>query len=360
MKTDLEYEQSSLKIDYSEKNLLRMNLNENLVLPLARMRSVLVKCIDEFDPRIYPSEATEGEARTLRERIAKYCNCSSRSVGLGSGSDQIIDIAYHMSLGKGGKIVTVDPTYSMYSIFAKRIGAPLLNVKLGLSTAKDPFSLDETKLVRACRNKGVKMLSLISPANPTGIQYQEEQLKKIIESVPDIPVLLDEAYVEYGEYAFSKYVSKYPNLMIVRTFSKAFGLANLRLGYLLANEALIKKFEKEFQYPYAVSGLAVSIASEFLERKSLILEHVQKTKLYRRELIESLGKMGFSVVKKSDTNFVLVRSKEAKKIAQELMKYAIAVKYIPNMGREREFLRISVGSREMNQRLLYSLRRIDA
>ena len=128
MKSDLEYEQSPLEIDYAEKNLLRLNLNENLVLPLARMRSVLVKCIDEFDPRIYPSEATEGETGKLKEMIAKYCNCSSRSVGLGSGSDQIIDLAYRMSLGRGGKMFTVDPTYSMYSIFAKRIGAPVMKV----------------------------------------------------------------------------------------------------------------------------------------------------------------------------------------------------------------------------------------
>ena len=135
MKTDLEYEQSPFKIDYAEKNLLRMNLNENLVLPLARMRSVLVKCIDKIDPRINPSEATEGETVKLKGKIAEYCGCFSRSVGLGSGSDQIIDIAYRMSLGKGGKTVTVDPTYSMYSIFAKRIGAPVLKVKLGLSTA---------------------------------------------------------------------------------------------------------------------------------------------------------------------------------------------------------------------------------
>lgn len=361
LSTDLEYEQSPLGIDYSNRNLLRMNLNENLVLPLARLRGILAKCIDNFDPRVYPSEASEGEAWKLKDKIGRYCHCSDSSVGLGFGSDQIIDVVYRMELPRGKKIITIDPTYSMYSILAKRMGARISTVRLSPSTANNPFSLNETELIRECRKKkGVQILVLASPNNPTGIQYPEDLVRSIVEALPDVQVLVDEAYVEYGEYTFSKHLTKYQNLLIVRTFSKAFGMANLRLGYLLANEATIKKFEREFQYPYAVSGLAVSIASELLERSSLIEEYVRKTKVYREELINSLEKMHLSVVKKSDTNFVLVRSKQAKRIAQELLKYAVAVKYIPRMGGEREFLRITVGSREMNQRLLYSLRKVRA
>ncbi len=358
MKTANEYKQSLLKIDYTDQNLLRMNLNENLVLPLARLRPVIARCIDNFDTRIYPSESAEGETRKLKDEIARYCYCSASSVALGFGSDQIIDIVYRMNLARGERIFTVDPSYLMYSILAKRVGATVSTVGVAASTAKDPFALNEKELIRECKKKGAKMLVLSSPSNPTGIQYPEDQIRSILESLPSVQVLLDEAYVEYGRYTFSKNLPRYGNLLIVRTFSKAFGLANLRLGYLLANEAVVKKFEREFQYPYAVSGLAVSIARELLERKSLIAEHVEKAKIYREELIEALEKMGLGVVKKSDTNFVLVRSKKARRIAQDLLKYVIAVKYIPRMGREREFLRITVGSREMNEKLLYSLRRI--
>lgn len=357
MKTVLEYEQSLLTIDY-DQNLLRMNLNENLVLPLSRLRPVIAKCVDSFDTRVYPSEASDGDTRKLKDGIAKYCYCSARSVALGFGSDQIIDIVYRMNLTKGIRVVTIDPSYTMYSILAKRIGATISSVQVASSTANIPFALNEGELIRECKKKGTKMLVLASPSNPTGIQYPEDQIRSILESLPSVQVLLDEAYVEYGKYTFSKNLPKYRNLLIVRTFSKAFGMANMRLGYLLANEAVIKQFEREFQYPYAVSGLAVSIARELLERKSLIAEHVEKTKLYRQELIDSLGKLGLGVVRKSDANFVLVKSNEARRVAQELLKFAIAVKYIPRMGREREFLRITVGSREMNEKLLYSLRRI--
>ena len=359
----LRYAQSPLKIDYSSKNLLRMNLNENIVMPLNRVRPIIAKCADEFDPRHYTSEMGQGEMRTLADEIAKYNGCSIGSVTLGFGSDQILDLLFKMKFGSTqSKLVTVDPSFSMYSILARRLGARVVLVKLAPSTARDPFSINQSSVIEASRKNGVKVLVLASPNNPTAIQYPAEEILGIAESLADVPIVIDEAYMEYAGYSASKFLSKNRNLILVRTFSKAFGLANLRLGYLLSSDAaFVEKFNSDFQYPYPVAGFAVLMATELLRRKSLVLEYAAKTKIYRQELIEGLQRLGkhLTVIRKSDANFVLVRSKMSKKIAEELLnRYAIAVKYIPKLGSESEFLRITVGSREMNEKLLYSLRRI--
>ncbi len=288
-----------------------------------------------------------------------------RSVAVGFGADQILDLVFKMKFGNSqSKLVTVDPSYSMYSILARRLGARVVFVKLAPSTAEDPFSINRRTVIEASKNNGVKVLVLASPNNPTGIQYPVEEILGIAESLPDVPIVIDEAYVEYAGYSASKYLSKNRNLILVRTFSKAFGLANLRLGYLLSSDsAFLEKFNNDFQYPYPIAGFAVLMATELLRRKSLILEYVEKTKIYRKELIEGLQRLGkgLTVIPRSDANFVLVKSKSSKKIAEELLtKYTIAVKYIPKLGSEGEFLRITVGSREMNEKLLYSLRRIVA
>ena len=361
----LRYEQSPLKIDYPSKNLLRMNLNENIVMPLNRVRPIIAKCADEFDPRYYTPELGEGELRTLTNEIAKYSSCSSGSVALGFGSDQILDLVFAIKFGRSRtKLVTVDPTYSMYSILAQRLGAQVVSIKLAPSTAREPFSLIPKNVVQTSKKSGVKILVLASPNNPTGIQYPAEEILTIAESLPDTAIVIDEAYVEYAGYSMSKYLSRNRNLILVRTFSKAFGLANLRLGYLLSSDsAFVEKFISEFQYPYPVAGFAVQMATELLRRKPLILEYAEKTKKYRQELIEGLQRFrnGLSVISRSDANFVVVKSKMARKIAEDLLvRYAIAVKYIPKMGAESEFLRVTVGSREMNEKLLYSLRRIMA
>ena len=123
------------------------------------------------------------------------------------------------------KLVTVDPTFSMYSILAKRLGARVVFVKLAPSTSRDPFAINTKSVIETSRKNGVKVLVLASPNNPTGIQYPAEEILAIAESLPEVPIVIDEAYMEYARYSASKFLSKNRNLIIVRTFSKAFGLS---------------------------------------------------------------------------------------------------------------------------------------
>ena len=358
---EMRYAQSVLSLDYSGKSMLRMNLNENIVMPLARMKPAISKCADQFDHRYYTSGLDEAEVSQLLSGVARDAECAVNSIGLGFGSDQILDLIFKMKFGSVmSTLVSMDPSYSMYAVLARRSGCKVALVKLTSSTASEPFALRNERVLKAVRKSNAKVLVLASPNNPTGIQYPLDQIRSILESLPGTSVLVDEAYVVYADSTTTALLSKFRNLIIVRTFSKAFALANLRLGYFLSSDSsLVEKFNKEVQYPYPVSGFAVSIATELLRRRSLILEYAEKTRVYRKELMDSLEGVGLRVASRSSANFVLVKSSKSRRIAEELLlRFAIAVKYIPRLGSEREFLRITVGSREMNERLLYSLRRI--
>ena len=359
------YEQSPLDIDYSDQKLIRMNLNENLVFPESLLRSILAKCTDRLDPRFYPDELGTGETDSLCEEIAKYCACSKSSVAIGVGGDQLIDVIFRIKLGgTSARLFSVDPTFPLYSVFAARQGVRLILCRINNSTSERPFSLPKKELIEVCKTKKPGLLVLASPNNPTAVQYPEEEIREILDSIPSqTGLLLDEAYVEFAEYdGARKFLRSYQNLVILRTFSKAFALASMRLGYILSSDTnFIDQFNNRFQYPFPVAGLSIKMAIELLKRKSVVIEYAEKIKTFRQELIDSLQKFHkvLRVIPVSNANFVVVQSRDSRKVAGELLsRYAIAVKYIPVMGKEKEFLRITVGSREINQKLLYALRRI--
>ncbi len=374
------YQQSPLRIDYSHSDLLRLNLNENLVLPKRFASSIIKENLNHLDPRTYPSELEYGEILELRKQIAKYCCCSADSVALGSGSDQAIDLLFRVRLRRtSDRVIINGPTFSMYEVLATRLGSTVafVSTRGSRDDGQGPFSLDLRKLSDLCRKSdATKIVVIASPNNPTAIQYPLEQIESLVSLFPRITFLLDEAYVEYGDYNAAQLIDKYPNLVVARTFSKAFGLASFRIGYLVSSDiALIEKINKETQYPYPLTSLSARVATGMLRLKEVVLYYAERTKNLRQKLIQSLAGFGnrcnhksakkgtnsFRTIEPSYTNFVLVQSPNARKIAGTLLsKYGIAVKYLPRLGAEGEFLRITVGTDQMNQRLLQALHRIYA
>ncbi len=362
----MQYEQSPFRIDYSLPGLLRMNLNENLVLPAAFVRGAMKECEGNIDSRFYPSELDDGEMKELRSLIADYCGSREWMVELGCGSDQLIDLLCRMKLGNSGdRLVTVKPTFSMYPLRAKRCRAKVIEVPLGFSRMyEDPFPLETGRVIEACRSRNAKLLVLASPNNPTAVQYEIEQLREILDCIPPgVFVLIDEAYVEYARYSVKSLLPRYPSLIMLRTFSKAFGLASHRIGYIVSsNRDLLEEFEDGFQLPFPLTAMSAKLAGKLLKQKRVILSYAEKTKQLRGDLINSLQDLGgaeFKVITRSDGNFVLIESPNSERIAKTLLKrYRIAVKYIPNMISKTSFIRITVGTNAMNSKLLAALRAI--
>jgi histidinol-phosphate aminotransferase len=360
----LRYEQSPGEIDYSLKGLVRMNLNENLVLPKRILEDACFASANKFDTRNYPSELDCGEMKRLREELARYCQCKSwKNILLGSGGDQLIDLLCQMKFrNQGGTLLTVKPSFSMYYVSALKASGNVIEVKLGKSSCEaSPFKLDVAKLVRACKStKNVKILALASPNNPTGIQYDVEQVREILDFVPaSVLVVLDEAYVEYSNYSTKHLLSAYPNLVILRTFSKAFGLASQRIGYLATlNDELVREFDS-FQVPFPLNSLAVFMALELLKKREVILRYARLTSRLRDNLLEDLMRLDhrlLQAIPKSKTNFILASSKKAKRIFTSLLsKHRIVVKYMPRLEPDSDFLRITVGTEEQNLHLCKAL-----
>jgi histidinol-phosphate aminotransferase len=363
---DFRYEQSPFKIDYSLPDLLRMNLNENLVLPKSFVSKKLRECERRLDSRLYPSELDQGEMKTLRSLVASYCGTSENMVQLGCGSDQLIDLVCTMKLRRQqDQLVTVKPTFSMYSLRAKKCDARVIEAPLDFDPEADnPFPLETEKVVRICKSENTRLLVLASPNNPTPIQYNLEQLQEILDNVPaKVSVLLDEAYVEFANYNATSLLRKYQNLILLRTFSKAFGIASHRVGFFISsNFELIGKFEEVFQYPFPLTTLGAMLAGELMKAREEVLKFAEKTKSLRKQLIESLKLVDigrFRVIPRSDANFILVETPDAERISKRLLKdYRIAIKYLPRMIANKSFVRITVGTQAMNSRLISSLKEI--
>ena len=175
-------------------------------------------------------------------------------------------------------------------------------------------------------------------------------------------ILLDEAYVEYGEYNASRLLGSYKNLIIMRTFSKAFALASHRLGYFLSSDVdFVKEFNEEYQYPYPVAAYGVLIATMLLKNRAQVIASAKRTKELRGELSQELssGRFPLRTCSDSQANFILMQSNQAREIASELFeKYFIALKLIESIGPDNGFLRITVCTSQLNERLLFDLRRI--
>ena len=366
MRIDLQYEQSPIKIDYSVRGLVRMNLNENLVMPREFVASILTRCAKELDSRFYPSDLDEGEMLELKQEISKYAGCRESLVFLGAGSDQLIDLLCRIRLKKPtDELVTIKPTFSMYYLRAVTNGSSFSDVPLGYQdNAEDPFTLESALVEKSCRSKDAKIFVIACPNNPTAIQYPIAQVKEMMDSIPEsVTVMLDEAYVEYARYNAVPLLRKYQNLMILRTFSKAFGLASHRIGYMLTeNEEFAKSFNGGVQYPFPLPAMSVLLARELLREKETVIGYAKEAKKLREDLIEELVEMkrdDFIPVERSDANFVLVQSPDSENIARQLLsKYKIAVKYIPSMVAGRSFIRITVGTEKLNANLIRALKQI--
>jgi histidinol-phosphate aminotransferase len=244
------------------------------------------------------------------------------------------------------------PTFPVLSLCVKRQGAEYVAVPL----LKD-FGLDVPPLLGTFSPK-TTLLYLCSPNSPTANQFKKKEIEKLIEEFPGI-VLLDEAYAEYADYSMVPQVNKYENLIILRTFSKAFGLAGLRLGYAIANDRLAKVLNEKMPLPFPVSVVTLSMGRKLLENIAVVEKAVKELKSERGKLIKSLNEINGIEAFDSKTNFVLYNSvKPSEDVYQTLLKQGIVIKKLGKILQFKNCLRTTVGLPQMDAKLLEALRKI--
>src|SRR6476469_7221038 len=268
----------------------KLDSNENLVLEKKFIRAIALKSISDNDFREYPLEHFE----LFFNKIAKYVNVNTENVGIGSGSDQIMDLLLS-TICKEKNAITINPTFSY---FIDRCNMHKISTKLiNLSALNN--SLDFEFFINESKNKD--LIYIASPNNPTGNQFKIEDIINLIEVSKNKLIIIDEAYVEFSDYSLSKLVKKYNNLIVMRTFSKAFGLAGARIGYILANEEIINTFNQYIQLPYPLSSFSMQLAIEALDNIQMVNRSIQVIKRERTKMFDRLNKLDKIKIFKSDS-----------------------------------------------------------
>ncbi|SBV94851.1 histidinol-phosphate transaminase [uncultured Dysgonomonas sp.] len=289
----------------------------------------------------------------LKEKISKIKDIQPEKIFLGNGSDEPIDLVIRIFCEpRIDNIVAIDPTYGMYQVCADVNDVEYRKVLLDSN-----FDLEAGTLLEKT-DENTKLIFLCSPNNPTGNLLNRKEIEKVLDSFSGI-VIVDEAYIDFAaEKTWLNDLQKYPNLIVLQTFSKAWGLAAVRLGMAFASPEIIKLFNK-VKYPYNVNILTQNFVNGELDKLELRKEWIQTLLKGRDYLNEELLKLSFvQKVYPTDSNFILVNVGDANSLYKQLADKGVIVRNRNSVSLCAGCLRITVGTDEENKKLIETLRNI--
>lgn len=289
--------------------------------------------------------------RELKQAISKVKGVREDMIFLGNGSDEAIDLAYRIFCEPGkDNVVAIEPTYGMYQVCAN-----INNIEYRTVLLDDGFTLNADKLLDAC-DQQTKLIWMCSPNNPSGNSLNREEMVKVIENFSGI-VIVDEAYIDFSrQQTFRNDIVCYPNLIVLNTMSKAWGLAAIRLGMAFASPEIINIYNK-VKYPYNISLLAQQQALESLKDPFEVDKWVRTLLLERGRLMEAFIQLPVcEEIYPSDANFFLTKMNDAKSIYNYLVDCGIIVRNRSHIQLCHNCLRITIGTKSENNALLSALR----
>jgi histidinol-phosphate aminotransferase len=292
--------------------------------------------------------------KELKSKISSIKKVTPENIFLGNGSDEPIDLLFRAFCEPDiDNVVIPQPTYGMYSVSAN-----INNIEIKQVSLTPDFDLDVT-MIKSAWDKKSKLLFLCSPNNPSGNLLSSEKIIELVNSFQGL-VIVDEAYIDFtNQQSFSQRLNEFSNLVILQTLSKAWGLAAIRLGMCFANKAIIQVLNK-IKPPYNISILTQQIALKELEMEDRKEKWVKEILDERENLIQQLKSIKSVInVYASDANFVLAKMKDAKLMYQKLIEREIVVRDRSSVILCDNCLRITVGTKTENQKLLNALMTID-
>ena len=328
-----------------QQGSLKLDSNENYVISKQFQSELISEAKKNSDVREYPL----GGVERLIKAISKFTKIPSSMIGVGNGSDQILDLILSNFSSKQTKVLTSKPTFGFFEERCKLYSIPLIAL---------PFSNDMKLNIKEFtkQSKKADILYLDSPNNPTGFQFSKNELQKLVKSFDGL-VIIDEAYGEFSNYSLANMVKSQNNLVVVQTLSKSFGLAGLRLGYFIANKQFTEAFNKVLQYPYPLSTLTIESGISALENSRQMKDAVQIIKKERKRVIETLRKYSTFEVFDSEANFVLFDAHGSyQRIYTALSEQGISIRKLGKIEKHKGCLRVTIGTKEMNSKFLLAIR----
>jgi histidinol-phosphate aminotransferase len=286
----------------------------------------------------------------LKFQLARIKGVPAENITIGNGSDELIDLLFRIFCNPAtDNVIVCPPTYGMYSVSAAINDVSVQQIQLTTT-----FQLDVNGIINAM-NKNTKLVFICSPNNPTGNSLNKLDVKYLLEHFNGI-VIVDEAYINYSKQpSFIQELTEYPNLIVLQTLSKAWGLAALRIGLCYASMAIID-FINKVKPPYNINSSSQQIALQALDKIDLVNHRIRITINERDKLVEALSQ--FSFVEKifpSDANFILVKVSNANQLYHFLTTNGIVVRNRSNEIGCENCLRITIGTPEENKILLNTL-----
>ena len=320
---------------------VRLDANESfLPLPQALVEEAKA-AVERTAFNRYPDPA----ARELCQAFAACYGVQPQQVVAGNGSDELITVLFEAFLEKGDAFATVEPDFSMYAFNGHLHEARHVAIPKG----KD-LRLDVEEVAAACQREQVKLLIFSNPCNPTSLVCGREEMRKLIASLPDTLVVLDEAYMDFSDQSLLGEVEDHPNLLVLRTCSKAFGMAALRLGFAVCGKTLAGAL-RAVKSPYNVNSLSQAVGTAVLRRKGELDRALETILRSRDQLYAGLRELGerypgrFRLLP-GETNFAALEMENGPELLGYLARQGVAIRYTGGL------VRVTCGAPEENKIVL--------
>lgn len=339
---------SELERELGITDIVKLASNENPLGASPMAVAAARAALDEIS--LYP----DGNGYALKEALVQRYGVSHSQLVLGNGSNDLLELTARAFLTVGDKVVYSDHSFAVYPLATQAVGA------IGISVAAREYGHDLDAMRLAAVEQGAKLVFIANPNNPTGTFLAGDALYAFLRALPgNILVVLDEAYNEYlpenCRYDSVSWLAEFPNLLISRTFSKAYGLASLRVGYALGDPQVMDMLGRVRQ-PFNVNSMAQAAALAALQDSEFVRRTFELNLYGMAQLTEGLGKLGLSYIP-SFGNFVSFHVTNAAWIYRRLLESGVIVRPVGNYDMP-DYLRVSIGLEEQNQKFLSALKQI--
>ena len=322
---------------------IRLDANESFLELPDSIRTEVAQAVSNIDFNRYPDPMAE----KLCEKFGEFFQVQPKFLTAGNGSDELISLIVLNFLEKGDTMLTVMPDFSMYGFYASAIGARVEAVE-----KEEDMALSAAQVINQAREKKASLVIFSNPCNPTAFVAKREDILQIVEQL-DALVVVDEAYMDFSEGSVLSEIEHYENLIVLKTFSKAFGMAAIRLGFAAANESLTRILRR-VKSPYNVNSMTQAVGCVLLNHPDYLQQCIEKICSSREDLYKKLkemeeNKQEIERVYATSTNFVYLKVQKAEKIFTKLQEQGISIRYMNG------YLRVTAGSPKENQEVVSAL-----
>lgn len=340
---------------YSNNNntKIRLNGNESPVEINENKLTSVVEALKNIELNRYPDSDSDG----LREEYSKYAEVKKENVIAGNGSDEMLNLVISKIISKGDKILTLSTDFVMYDFYTNINEGGIVKYELDLDKG---FKVDD--FIKLGQSNDIKLILFSNPNNPTGYGFTIDDIKKLLDAFKDKVVLVDEAYYEFYGVSAISLINEYKNLLVTRTLSKAWGLAALRVGFLIGNEEIIEELLR-YKTPYNVNSLSQEIAINYLKDSKDLLNNLDYIVSERERFYKELKEIEDEVLNKykevkikvypSKANFIYGKTEFKDKLIETLEKEDIKIRVF-----EDERFRITIGLEEENSKVSNVIKKI--